>query len=298
MTIMLFFFALSIPSCREEGKITLKYDGADGSIKGSALQEAEFSSPDPADSVSDSTGGSGEGGQEQSSEPASQSPPPTATPEQELREETGALVFLEFPGGDFFPRVGVRFEKPNGSFVCKDYISPDGRGIGREFKKVLPGDYYRFIVAVEEFEKPYFDKILKISREHPPRFVFGSVSFELPKEHRMKVNTGMALRVRKQPLGDLVFDASFGRVRAYSVYGDVFPHMLVLETGEYSYTVYDLNSKDDLIITDENGREATMPEDSCNFGISEDFPKMVVDLVPYIGISKRVSGDETGLDGY
>ncbi len=209
---------------------------------------------------------------------------PTVAPTQlARREESDFKVYVDFEGGEFFPRVKVLFQKPDGTLVCEDYVSQDGQGISRNLGKVKRGHYYRFRANAEELQVSYFDKVLHITENTVPRFFLGSVTFKLPDKWARHVNEGMKVRVKKQPMGDVVFDGSFKQARAYSVFGDPFPHMLVLEPGKYTYTVYDVNKKDAVMITDGKGGEGAMPDDACEFSISKDFPKAVLDLSPIFG---------------
>jgi len=205
---------------------------------------------------------------------------PTAAPTE---PEIPLTVHIDFEGGNFVPRVKLLFQKPDGTLVAEDFASPDGRGISRNLDKVRRGDYYRFRASSDELMVPYYDKVLHITHDTYPRFHLGSVTFKLPEKLLGPVNDGMKVRIKKQPLGDVVFDGTFSTVRAYSVFGDPFPHMLVLDAGEYSYTVYDVDKKDAVMITDGRGGEGVLPEDGCTFVVSKAFPKAIVDLSPVFG---------------
>ena len=291
LSLTVLFFA----GCGQQPKVTLKYDGPEP--KGGPIQPTHTQTNQPlvtrpikptATVVQPSVTAS------QPTVVATEAPvvtappsptvkPTTSAPPQTPPRESDFLVFVDFEGGEFFPRVKVLFQKPDGTLVCEDYVSQDGKGISRNLGKVQRGEYYRFRANAEELQVAYFDKVLHITNTTVPRFLLGSVTFKLPKKWARHVNDGMKVRVKKQPLGDVVFDGPFSQARAYSVFGDPFPYMLVLEPGKYTYTVYDVNKDDSVMITDGKGGEGAMPDDACEFVISKEFPKAVLDLSPIFG---------------
>jgi hypothetical protein len=205
----------------------------------------------------------------------------------EEKKLMGIQVFTDFEGINFFPRIQAVFSKPDKTPVASDFISEDGWGLSRNYRKVLPGEYYFLELSAPELLKPYFGKVSLFTGKVMPRFFFGSVSFQIGEEHIAKVNKGMKVKLNKQPEGELFFDGFFSDMQAVSIYGDTFPRMLVLEPGKYTYNVSDGDKKDTLIICDENGDEATMAEDSCEFTISREAPAVVIDISSYMGIKKQ-----------
>ena len=289
LALALVFFA----GCGQQTKVTLKYDGPEPT--GGPIQPTQTQSRPPAvtNIVKPTATVVRPTVTVVTKAPAVITPPPTvkpvttAPPPTPAAQESDFLAFVDFEGGEFFPRVKVLFQKPDGTLICEDYISQDGKGISRNLGKVKRGEYYRFRANAEELQVAYFDKVLHIGDSTVPRFFLGSVTFQLPKRWARHVNDGMKVRIKKQPLGDVVFDGPFSQARAHSVFGDPFPHMLVLEPGEYTYTVYDVDKKDAVMITDGKGGEGAMPEDACEFVISREFPKAVLDLSPLFGDAAR-----------
>jgi len=196
----------------------------------------------------------------------------------------GIQVFVEFEHTNFFPNLRAVFQKPDGTPVADDFISEDGWGLSRNYKKVIPGEYYRLILSSPELANPFFNKINRFTGEVMPRFFFGKVEFVLPEELISRVNETIRLKINRLPSGSLLFDGLFKNLKAVSIYGDTFPHVTPLEAGIYTYTFFDIKKKDQLIICDENGDEALMTEGTWEFVISEESPVVIIDLSSYFTI--------------
>lgn len=219
-----------------------------------------------------------------SPQPPSPEPTPAASP---APSADGIRVRVVFEGGDFFPRIRVDIRRPDGTPLASDVCSEDGRGISRALDGVKAGDYFAFRVYADELARPYYEKVLRIAPDTGPTFYFGSISFLIPDDLAARLGTAVSVRVHDAKSGDAVFSGKLRDLRCHSVYGDAFPHMLVLEPGVYGYTVVDDDPADGLGVTDGSGGPGVLEPDKCRFEISKAFPRAVVDLRGILGTLRR-----------
>jgi len=254
-----------------EAKVTLSYDGDSPA----PLQtQAPVVSKKPMSPTSLVT-------QPPSPSPSPSPTPPVATVATPEPATSDFRVYVDYAGEEFFPRVRVELEKPDGTPVTADFVSEDGLGLNRNLGRVRIGDYYRMkVFSLETPEAPFFNKVLKFTRDTLPRFALGSVRFVLPKALAFQLNAGMKVTIKCDPTGELVLQSKLGEIKAYSVYGDAFPMTVVLGVGTYRYAIEDVDAGDGVDILSTGGSLAEITESKNTFVISAKFPQAILDLTP------------------